>query len=70
MNYSLIDWDAGTRVAIIQVPGCVKQTAIDVPSEVVKDSQSWLDFLESAAQDVLRNMDPMSATYDSSLLGS
>lgn len=66
--YTLISYDADTRVAIIQVDGCTKQTQASIPQDVVPNSPDWDLYLLGVAQDVTKNMDPMSSTYDPSLL--
>jgi hypothetical protein len=68
-DYAEVSRDTTNRTATIQVTGCAKQTKLDVPVEVVWDTQAYLDLLEAAAQAVLANMDPTSPTYDASLVG-
>lgn len=66
--YTFISYDSNTRIAVIHVEGCSKQTQISIPSNVVQSSLEWDDLLSVTAQEVLDNMDPMSPNYDPSLL--
>lgn len=70
LNYTFVSFDTDSRVCTIQVVGCVKQTLIEVPTNVVEGSQAWNDLLQQRANDVTANMDPMNSTYDPSLVGS
>lgn len=68
MDYAEISRDTVNRKILIQVTGCAKQTEMDIPVEIVWDTQPYLDFVEAVAQTVLLNMDPTSPTYDASLV--
>lgn len=69
MKYSLVSYSVESRVAVIQVNDCTKQTSIDVPYGMNQGDQEFLDLMDQETQKVLDNMDPASPTYDPALVG-
>lgn len=74
MNYSVINYQAANSEneigeAMIQVTGCVKYTYIDIPYGIVQGDAAWNSLVDEIVNDVKINMDPLSPTYDPSLLG-
>lgn len=67
--YVEVSWTISTRMYVITVDGCVVDTQIAMPANLVKGSVAWITYVGQVAQSVQANMDPNNGSYDPALLG-